>query len=765
MRRHEPGRGGFPPARVFPFLLPLLLPALFAQQNPPHLAYVYPAGGRQGTTVPVSVGGQFLVNATAAAVSGGGVRVSLSGYVRPLNPMQATELREKMQALQKEPPGPEVRKQLTEIRLKLASVVRMPNPVLAETETLDVAIDPGAAPGRRELRIETPQGLSNPLVFYVGDLPETVEKQSEIRTLIAGLDPAGLGIGAEVRVELPTVINGRIMPRPARQQPGQPFTPGEADRYRFQARKGQRLVASVTARELIPYLADAVPGWFQPTLRLLDDAGKELAYNDDYRFHPDPVLCREIPRDGDYVLEIRDSIYRGREDFVYRIAVGELPFLTGVFPLGGRAGARTAVSLSGWNLPAARATMDERGKAAGVYPVAAGRGAAGSNIVPFAVDTLPEVVEKEPNDEPRRARKVKLPLIVNGRIDRPGDRDVYAIDGRAGDEIVAEVQARRLDSPLDSTLKLTDSKGKQLAFNDDHEDKGSGLLTHHADSYLTCRLPAKGRYYVTISDAARKGGPEYAYRLRLSAPRPDFELRVTPSAINAGRGMNVPLVVYALRRDGFGGEIALTLKDGPRGVALAGGLIPAGQDDVRLTLAVPPAMALPAAPLTLAIEGKATIRGKEEVRRALPVDDMMQAFAYHHLVPADSLKLAVTRRGAFRSPARIAAQVVKIPAGGSVRVPVQVQLPPNGAIRAIHFELSDPPDGVKLRAPTAEGGAIVIDCDAARVKPGLKGNLIVNILGERQAPATAPAAARANLQRVPLGALPATAFEIVAPPR
>jgi len=40
--------------------------------------------------------------------------------------------------------------------------------------------------------------------------------------------------------------------------------PGEADRYRFQARKGQELVIAASARELIPYLADAVPGWFKP---------------------------------------------------------------------------------------------------------------------------------------------------------------------------------------------------------------------------------------------------------------------------------------------------------------------------------------------------------------------------------------------------------------------------------------------------------------------------------------------------------------------
>ena len=64
-------------------------------------------------------------------------------------------------------------------------------------------------------------------------------------------------------------------------------------------------------------------------------------------------------------------------------------------------------------------------------------------------------------------------------------------------------------------------------------------------------------------------------------------------------------------------------------------------------------------------------------------------------------------------------------------------------------------------SPAADGGEIVIQCDAAKAKSGLKGNLIVSILGERRPPPDR-AGARQNLQRVPLGVLPAVPFEIVA---
>ena len=54
--------------------------------------------------------------------------------------------------------------------------------------------------------------------------------------------------------------------------------------------------------------------------------------------------------------------------------------------------------------------------------------------------------------------------------------------------------------------------------------RSPGVNTHHADSYLMVKLPADGTYYVHLGDTARNGGEEYAYRLRISAPQPDFAL-------------------------------------------------------------------------------------------------------------------------------------------------------------------------------------------------------------------------------------------------
>jgi hypothetical protein len=731
-------------------------------QNAPRVAYAYPAGGQQGTTCRIMLGGQFLRDDATVLVSGAGVTAKVVEYVRPISNNQAGEMRDRLKELAKGPKTPETLKEIAEITRKLATFIRNASPAMAEVMTLDVAVAADAAPGPREMRLMTPTGLSAPLVFIVGDLPECRETEvmrnapPTFREAVPGAEPLTLrrnedpprppALGKEQRIALPTTVNGQVMP-------------GDVDRFRFEARKGQRLVVAVQARAILPYLADAVPGWFQAVAALYDGAGREVAYNDDFRFRPDPVLAYDIPADGEYILEIRDSIYRGREDFVYRVSVGELPFITSIFPLGGRAGEAAPVEVRGWNLPSK--SLTPRAAEAGLAAVSVSSGKIASNALPFSADTLPEALEKEPNNAAAAAQAVTLPLVVNGRIGVPGDEDVFRFAGRAGDVIVAEVLARRLSSPVDSALRLTDAAGKQLAANDDHEDKGSGLDTHHADSYLRFALPADGTYYVHVTDAQRQGGPEFGYRLRLGAPRPDFELRVSPAGLTLRGGTSAAMTAYALRRDGFDGEISLTLKDAPAGFSLGGARVPAGQTSVRFTLAAP-AGASTGEPPAVVLEGRAEIGGRTIVRRAVPAEDMMQAFAYRHLVPAQELRVAVAGRGG-RYPVRVLGTMpVRIPSGKTVRV--EVGMPTNTPMGKVEFELSNPPDGIALADASADGlrTGLTLSADAAKAKPGLAGNLIVNAFMTREPPADA-AKTKSGPRRMLIGTLPAIPFEVVGP--
>jgi hypothetical protein len=635
----------------------------------PYIGYVYPAGGQQGTTFQVKLGGQGLDGISDVVVSGKGVRAKVVDYLRKLGPQDMVLLSEQMKLLKKAMRGSALASViapaasletntmdsmmdagaasgksqvagagytpaliLARLQHRTAEYVRRPACAsIASLAYVEVTMAADARPGVREFSVVTTRGVSNPLVFHVGQLPERSRKPM-LTSHFQVLGKEELSQRKrpdeeiEDRITVPCTVNGQV-------------ATGEVNRYRFEARAGQRLVLSTAARELVPYIADAVPGWFQPVLTLYDADGKEVAYSDDYRFKPDPVIFYKVPKDGEYVFEIRDALYRGREDFVYRVTVGELPMLTSVFPLGGRVGEVGKIKPKGWNLQGAQLAPPAPDAKPGVYRVTASREGVVSNAIPFALDRLPECLDQEPNNTPEHAQPVKMPMIVNGRIDRADDWDVFEVAGRAGETLVAEVYARRLDSPLDSVLKVTDASGTLLGFNDDCEDLGAGVNTHDADSYVRVKLPADGKYYVHLGDTARNGGEVYAYRLRLSKPRPDFALRVVPSTVSMRSHGTAAVSVYVIRKDGFSGPIKLGLKEPPAGFSASPVTLTGNQAVTRLAIRTD--LVDTQQPVGLVVEGRAKSGDQKIARNAVPAEDRMQAFLWRHLVPTQELKALV----------------------------------------------------------------------------------------------------------------------------
>ncbi|MHB8861809.1 MAG: PPC domain-containing protein [Pirellulaceae bacterium] len=643
-------------------------PSAWAQSQ--YVGYAYPAGGQQGTTFPIRLGGQGLVHAADVVVSGEGVSVRLVDYYRVMDNQELSLLSQQLNELRKPettvddvmaakmawfefaaPIGPEgpaeanakedpapsekevaKRNLIARIEKRFAEDERTPA-VQSQTELVyaEVTVAPDAKPGRREIRVITKHGVSNALPFYVSQVPEVARKPMKTCQLpVLGKENQAQRQRPpeeeELRITVPCTMNGQI-------------AAGEVNRYRFPATKGQRLVISVKARQLVPYVADGVPGWFQAVLKLFDANGKELAYNDDFHGSPDPVIYYEIAEDGEYVLTINEALFRGRESFVYRITIGELPFVTSIFPLGGRVGEPVTIEMNGWNLEKATLAPPSKDATPGHRLIAATDGKLVSNDVPFALDTLPECLDQESNDEPSTAQQVSLPIIVNGRADKPGDWDVFAVEGKAGETIVAEVHARRLGSPFDSFVKVTGPDGKVIALNDDHYDAGSGLNTDHADSYLMVNLPADGKYFIHLGETRRQAGKEYAYRLRISQPQPDFALRVIPSRICIPSKASATVTVFALRKDGFDGPIALNFSALPDGLESPGATLAAGQEVVEL--AVKTSLTAMEKPANLTLVGTAKIGDREVVREGVPAEDKMQAFLWRHLLPADTLPTLV----------------------------------------------------------------------------------------------------------------------------
>lgn len=746
-----------------------------------HIGYLYPAGGQQGTVIQIIAGGQFLKGAADVYISGEGVNASVVKYCRinivkmkeqrklvqqklaevrdkrfkelgitpprssarnrakgkTATPKKTTKPEEKT-AAKGEKPAAKKRtvkmpnhpllvdidnkslKELAHIRDILFFPRRMtqPNRQIAESVVIEVTIDPDAKPGNREIRIKTPLGLTNPMVFQVATLPEVRELEPNDKQAYPKI-PNMPGIPRSKSLKLPTVLNGQIMP-------------GDVDRFRFTGQKGQKLVIEAHARSLIPYLSDAVPGWFQATLTLYDDKNNEVAFVDDYRFNPDPVLFYEIPRSGEYELEIRDSIYRGREDFVYRIAISEQPFITQVFPLGGREYTKASVSIEGWNLPRTQLLLDTLSKNnSNIRYTTYNSGKLISNPIIYAVDRVAETTEAESNNTAKDAEAVTLPIIINGRIDRPGDVDVFKFSGRRGEKVVAEVYGRRLNSPVDSFLRLTKADGSTLAFNDDyikkdgflHKDTG-GLTTHHADPYLMATFPENGTYYVHLTDSQNQGGKAYGYRLRIAEPKGEFALRVTPSSLHTYAGRTVAMRVHVLRKDGFDGQVKVTLKNPPAGFSIQGGTIPAGCDQIRMTLAIGPKV--PVKPYPLELQGTALIAGSIVIHTVVPAENMMQAFLYRHLVPSQQLLIDVQKKRWPQPFFKLTSNApIRIASGDSVRV--RLKMGKQKVLNDLELELNQPPKGLTLHDVKAEDGNLTFElkADEELIATGFVGNVIV----------------------------------------
>ncbi len=665
--------------RVFLALLACVLPAVaqkpFKVEKPAHIGFLYPAGGRQGTTVTVKIGGENVYGATTALISGTGVTAQV---IDSKDPEAGVEFKKRKNKKKNQA-------------------------VIDEVVTLRISVAPDVEPGSRDLCLVTTNSLSNKLTFQIGQLNEVQEVETNNTLKAAMTLPA-----------LPVAVNGVILP-------------GDVDAFRFSAVKGQQLVAEVAARALLPYIADGVPGWFQAIIVLYDSRGTQVAQASEFQFRQDPVLFYKIPEDGLYTLTIRDSLYRGREDFVYRVKLGELPFITGVFPLGALRGDKPVrVTLTGVNLPDCPVLVEAGPGAPAFQHIVVTNRELVSNPIPFSLGELPEYTETRPATLETKAKKVVLPVVLNGCIRTAGEKHFIRFAGTKGQSICLDVHARRLGSPLDSTIALLDSRSRVLTENDDIKDTGEGFITHQADSWLIAVLPETGNYVVMITDKQGRGGAEYAYRLRMSEPLPDFDLRMTPAAVCLPAGGTVPLTVHVIRRDNFKGPISLSLNDSSSGLSLDGAVIPESVDKITVTVS---ASLKAAGKQALRLVGRATEGGKTLIHQAVPAENLMQAFLYQHLLPFREETVWVTRPVVpYSVTPKLAAGGLVLSPGQETAIPVTLMRRP-GYERPVRIELVDPPKGISIRKahlPVGQNKAMVIVFADSKVPIGLSGNLILS---------------------------------------
>lgn len=155
-----------------------------------------------------------------------------------------------------------------------------------------------------------------------------------------------------------------------------------------------------------------------------------------------------------------------------------------------------------------------------------------SNPRTFVVSALPEIIEVEPNgtnglpewkevDDGAGGKKrvnlateVTLPAMVNGQSQGGADVDWYRFQGNAGQRLLVDGFARRIDSRMDLVLALFDSAGRLMTENRAYQS---------GDPLLDVVLPAAGEYFLKVHDALYQQGPGYTYRLQVGeVPHIDF---------------------------------------------------------------------------------------------------------------------------------------------------------------------------------------------------------------------------------------------------
>ncbi len=400
-----------------------------------------------------------------------------------------------------------------------------------------VNIKADTPPGIHEARVLSRLGMSTSRVFTVGRLPEV--KQEQPSTTVAAAMPLAMN----------SICNATLPVR-------------AANHYSFQATKGQRVIVDCAAK--------GIDSKMNPVLIIADAAGRDLVVE-----RRGGALDFTVPSDATYVIKVHELTFQGGPDYFYRLALQEV-----------------AADAQVTRLPSTRAVSSFS------WPPV--------NLAPAASAT-----EIEPNNQPAQVQKITLPCDLAGSFFPAADVDTFEFNAKKGEVWWVEVASERLGRPTDPSIivqqvsgvgadeKLTDVA--ELAdilspvkrSSNGYAYDGPPYNAGSSDILGKFEIKEDGVYRLQLSDlfGGTRNDPRNEYRLIIRQAAPDFalvawamhmELRngdrnALSKPLTLRGGSTMALEVVAVRRDGFDGEIELTMEHLPDGVTAAGLKIPAGQ--------------------------------------------------------------------------------------------------------------------------------------------------------------------------------------------
>jgi hypothetical protein len=677
--------------------------------TPPTLNSVSPVGIARGTTVEMTVEGLNLAKSSAIYFSEPGV----TGRI-----LRVKELPD-----------------LSDVRLgsngTLSTIDLGPLPPRNQV-TVEIDVSPDAEIGPVRFRLQTPLGTSPEGRFliepYYGESPDKEPNDTPENAF---------------ECYLPTILAGTIS------------KPGDVDYFKIKVDAGEELVfdngAALIGSTLEPVVTILAED--QSVVKEFGGAGGMEAIR----------FAHKFDKAGTYYVRISDYAESGKASHFYRIKVGSFPLVAHAWPLGVQLGKTRDIALEGWNLPVKLSVKGDLTRDS--EDSLRLRAAHSFNQFSLALGRDPEIDGASVN------AAMPVPVTINGRLETKTGHS-YRLHASKGQQLVFEVNARRLGSPLDSFVEILDAKGQpieratarpvletnitlaerdsssrnirlqsavglnvgdyvmiggeilrfeaqpkgpdddaffegfggqRIAFFDttteshaidkavykvqiyppgakfssnglplvrlyyQNDDGGPG---YSKDSLVHFTAPADGDYIVHLRDVRNMASHDFAYRLNVREPRPDFRLSVSPRNPSIPAGGCIPISVTAFRMDGFQDAIQIALDGLPPGVHANAGTIARGQVSTTILLSADATAKLDrAAPLNI------TGRFGALTHMADP-DDKLKLVS---LMPPPDLTMTSETREIVLEPGGTAEVTVDVQRhnGFAGRVPVNVRnLPP-----------------------------------------------------------------------------------------
>ncbi|MGE3803521.1 MAG: pre-peptidase C-terminal domain-containing protein [Gemmataceae bacterium] len=450
----------------------------------------------------------------------------------------------------------------------------------------DITVAKDVPPGLYQWRLIAKRGASAPRFLAVSSGDDLVEQEPNDSTEKAQ----------------PLAIDGAVN--------GNLEKYADIDIYKLTGKQGDRVLI-LTQCQALGVSADLATA-------VTDAAGRPIALGTQM-FQGDPFIDYTFDRAGDVFVQVWNLVPGDMPGRVYRLTATSAPVLQFTYPAGGHRGSTVQLEVGALD-PANKLGGDRQGPysvlkvpfmiGAEAQPESAFRlpGKPTFNALEFAAGELNETLEEEPNNDPKSANAVTIPVIVNGRFPERGDVDYFKFKAEKDRKLVLDVAAQQLGYRGDLRVAIFDAEGKQLAAND-------GRSPTQLDPRLEFTVPADGEYTALVQEIVprRCNGPRFIYRLAIRDPLPDFRLTLkTPTPfVKPPEGA---ILVNVEKLEGFDAEIALSIDGLPGDVKAAPTVVGKGANQAIIAIAAPPSRNDQHFPIT--IVGKAMVGDRALTRVA-----------------------------------------------------------------------------------------------------------------------------------------------------